>query len=194
MSCELWRRLDIGRESHSMEYRSVGDSDAFRQIYRANGTFPKAPSYAVFQGSRPFDLAGERNEKIHGAQRKLVARPYSMESMKHLEPQIEAMIDALLQKLDAAATTPSQSFNLGKWLQLTSFDIIGAVSFGKPFGFMAAGTDNGLFAQLQGALDSALWVMRVPWFYTFHQKVIKPTLGNYLSHGGKSVMIEEASR
>ncbi|KAI1264068.1 cytochrome P450 family protein [Xylariaceae sp. FL1019] len=160
---------------------SVGDPDAFRQIYRSNGAFVKAPCYSVFQGSRPFDLVGERNEKIHGAQRSLVARPYSMESMKHLEPRIEATIEALLRKLDAATTTPSKSLNLGQWLQLTAFDIIGAVSFGEPFEFVAAGTDNGLFARLQGALDSAGWVMHVPWFHTFHQKVIKPVLGNYLA-------------
>ncbi|KAF2970089.1 hypothetical protein GQX73_g3438 [Xylaria multiplex] len=159
---------------------SVGDPEAFRQIYRVSKAFPKGASYSVVQGTRPFDLANERNEKIHAAQRRLVARPYSMESTKRFEPQIDVLLDTLLHKLDDFAKS-SQIFDLGFWIQLYAFDVIGTVSFSKPFGFISSGTDNAIFERIQKAMDSAAWLMHARWFFNLHQNVIKPIFGNWLA-------------
>ncbi|KAL7936156.1 cytochrome P450 [Trichoderma chlorosporum] len=159
---------------------SIADPEAFKTIYRTNRAFVKSASYSVLQGSRPFDLAGERSEKIHSAQRRLVARAYSMESVAHLEPQVTHLIDDLLVRFDSFATSP-RPIDIGYWFQLFAFDVIGAVSFTKPYGFVAQGTDNGMFARIERALGSAAWVMHTPWFFKFHQKVIMPVFGSFLS-------------
>ncbi|KAJ2987475.1 hypothetical protein NUW58_g4482 [Xylaria curta] len=159
---------------------SVGDPEAFRQIYRASKAFPKGACYSVIQGTRPFDLANERNEKIHGAQRRLVARPYSMDSTKRFEPQIDVLLDTLLRQLDGFAKT-SQVFDLGFWIQLYAFDVIGTVSFSKPFGFVSSGSDNAIFERIQKAMDSAAWLMHARWFFKLHQNVIMPVFGNWLA-------------
>lgn len=75
----------------------------------------------MIQGTRPFDLTGERNEKIHSAQRKLVARAYSMESMVHLEPRIDVVIKALIEKLDELC---GHTIDLGDWLQFFAFGLL----------------------------------------------------------------------
>lgn len=67
---------------------------------------------------RSFDLVGETDEKVHGEQRKLVARAYSMESMIHLEPRIDETLTTLLQKLDELQ---GQTIDLAQWLQLFAF-------------------------------------------------------------------------
>ncbi|KAI1298515.1 cytochrome P450 family protein [Xylaria venustula] len=159
---------------------SVADPEAFRQIYSVSKTFRKSASYAVAQGSRPFDLVNERNEKKHGAQRKLVARPYSMDSTKRFEPAIDVLLDSLLHKLDDFAKS-SQVFDLGFWVQLYAFDVIGTVSFNKPFGFLFSGSDNGLFERLQRAMNSFAWVMHAGWFLSLHQNLIMPIFGNQLA-------------
>ncbi|KAI0200766.1 cytochrome P450 [Astrocystis sublimbata] len=160
---------------------SIGDPEVFLRIYRISGTFPKSACYAVLQGSRSFDLAGERNEKVHAAQRRLVARPYSMESILRLEPQIDELVRSLLDKLDAvAATSTSNVIDLGYWLQLFAFDAVGVVSFTKPYGFLSSGSDNGLFARLEQALSSSSWLMHAAWFFWLHQKAM-PWLGNWLA-------------
>ncbi|KAI1296154.1 cytochrome P450 [Xylaria venustula] len=159
---------------------SVGDPEAFLQIYRIANAFPKSASYSVVQGSRPFDLTGERNEKTHTAQRKLVARPYSMASTKKLEPQLDELVSNLLRKLDVLAAEP-QAIDLGYWLQLFAFDVIGAVSFSKPFGFVSAGSDDGLFDRLERTMRSAAWLMHAGWFFRLHQKFILPWFGNWLA-------------
>ena len=117
-------------------------------------------------------MANETDEKIHGEQRRLVARAYAMESMVHLEPMINTMIDELLGKLRGLQ---GKRIDLGYWMQLYAFgaflftlqkdkeenrrtdlfppqppllDVIGSITFSRPFGFLASGTDNGLFHRL----------------------------------------------
>lgn len=72
------------------------------------------------QGHRTFDLAGERNEQVHSAQRRLVAQAYSMVSMVHLEPKVDDSIAALLEKLYILI---GEEIDLGVWLQLFAFGI-----------------------------------------------------------------------
>ncbi|KAH0528759.1 hypothetical protein TsFJ059_003577 [Trichoderma semiorbis] len=139
-----------------------------------NGAFVKSACYAVLQGSRPFDLTGERNEKIHSAQRRLVARPYSMESVSHLEPQVTHLIGDLLIKFDSFAAS-SRPIDIGTWFQLFAFDVIGAISFTKPFGFVALANDDGMLTRIERSLGNTAWLMHVPWIFNFHQKYILPS-------------------
>ncbi|KAJ5711130.1 cytochrome P450 [Penicillium malachiteum] len=152
---------------------SVADPEAFREIYKAGGRFKKSATYDVIKGKRTFDLAGERNEKVHGEQRRLVARAYSMDSTVYLEPKVD---EILLQTLDQLARI-SGFTDLGTWVQLFAF---GAISFSKPFGYVAAGTDNGLFIRLQRAFASLSWLRYVRWFYSLHQALM-PVIGNWLA-------------
>lgn len=122
---------------------------------------------------------GERNEKIHSSQRRLVARPYSMDSVVHLERQVTHLIDDLLIKFDAFAAS-SRSIDIGNWFQLFAFDVIGAVSFTKPFGFVAQANDDGTFTRIERSLANTAWLMHVPWIFNFHQKYILPVFGNFL--------------
>ncbi|KAI1346127.1 cytochrome P450 family protein [Xylaria sp. FL0043] len=159
---------------------SVGDPEAFRQIYRVSKPFSKSACYAAVKGSRPFDLANETNKKVHAAQRRLVARPYSMESTKRFETDIDGLLDTLLHKLDSFAES-SQTVDLGFWVQLYAFDVVGLVSFSKPFGFVSSGSDNALFERLQRAMDCFGWVMHAHWFLKLHQNFIMPIFGNWLA-------------
>lgn len=139
MNCKSCLSLKFSRSLLTMANRSVGDPTAFREIYskssiysftcsplcvwlssglEAGNKFPKAESYSVIQGRRPFDLTGERSEKVHSEQRKLVARAYSMDSMVYLEPKINAVVESLTKKLDQLC---GQTIDLGDWLQFFAF-------------------------------------------------------------------------
>ncbi|TGJ79516.1 hypothetical protein E0Z10_g9253 [Xylaria hypoxylon] len=164
---------------------SVCDPEAFLQIYRVNGAYSKSASYSVVKGSRPFDLAGERNEKLHSAQRRLVARAYSMDSTMNLESQVDELVTPLLRKLDDVAFS-KHIIDLGYWLQLFAFDVIGAVSFSKPYGFVSSGSDSlgsdkNFFARLARSLHSAAWLMHAGWLFRLHQKLVVPLIGNLLA-------------
>ncbi|KAI1079575.1 cytochrome P450 [Whalleya microplaca] len=156
---------------------SVGDPMAFREIYRAGNRFYKAKSYSVFNANRPFDLAGQRNAKIHSEQRKLVARAYSMDSMVYLEPHVDSVINTLVDRL-VESTDPL--VDLGHWLQLFAFDVIGAISFSRPFGYVEVGDDGGIFLRIQKAFTSIGWITHATWLFWLHQTLM-PIIGNWLA-------------
>jgi len=74
----------------------------------------------VWQGHRTFDLFGERNEKIHGVQRRLVSRIYSMDSLKELEPYVDDAIDVFLTRM---RERQGQVVDMGLWVQLYAFGV-----------------------------------------------------------------------
>jgi cytochrome P450 len=59
-------------------------------------------------------------------------------------------------------------------------DVIGAISFSRPFGFIEAGDDGGIFKRMQNSLSSISWLMYVDWFYSLHQRLM-PVIGNWLA-------------
>ena len=67
-------------------------------------------------------------------------------------------------------------------------DVIGEVTFSKPFGFMDMAGDDGAFKQIEGALGSAAWIGQTPWLYWLHDRLmpyvvplIEPPLDDWLT-------------
>ena len=84
----------------------------------AGTKFRKSNWYSVWQGHRKFDLFAERNEGIHGSQRRLVSRIYSMESLKDLETYVDDAVSHFMTKM---RDMQGQSINMGLWVQLFAF-------------------------------------------------------------------------
>lgn len=69
----------------------------------------------------------------HQALRRPVAQKYSMSSIKAMEPFSDECIDILIR---AMKDLEDQVVDLGAWLQWYAFDVIGAITFQRRFGFM----------------------------------------------------------
>lgn len=156
---------------------SVTDPTAFREIYKAGNKFIKAESVGILKTGRSFDLAGERDEKVHGEQRKLVARAYSLESIIQLEPRVDETVQSLLNKFDELM---GQTIDLAQWFQLFAFDIIGSISFSRPYGYVEAGDDNGIFAKLKATFRSLAWLTRALWIFRLQFK-LKSLFGSWFT-------------
>ncbi|THX98745.1 cytochrome P450 [Aureobasidium pullulans] len=173
---------------------SIADLSAIKTIYGAGTKFRKSDWYSVWQGHRKFDLFAEKDEKLHGKQRSLISSAYSMTSLKDLEPYVD---DSVKRFLDAMSERQNQVVDMGKWAQLFAFDVIGEITFSKSFGFMDAQADDGSFAQIEGALQSAAWIGQVPWLYWLHDRLM-PIIGNRLAlnnrHGSlRTLAVKEIS-
>ncbi|OMP88268.1 Pisatin demethylase [Diplodia seriata] len=155
---------------------SVADLSAIKKIYGAGTKFQKSEWYGVWQGRRKFDLFAGRNEAIHGQHRRLVARAYSMDSLKDLESYVDESIKVFMQNMRERVGKP---LNMGNWVQLFAFDIIGEITFSKRFGFMDVGADDGSFEAIEMALRSAAWLGQVPWIFWLHD-YLSPYIGNHL--------------
>jgi cytochrome P450 len=157
---------------------SISDPTAIKTIYGAGTKFRKSDWYSVWQGHRKFDLFGGRDEKVHGQHRRLISSIYSLDQLKKLEPGVDTAISLFCKRLGEVAKDGS-SVDMSKWAQLFAFDVIGEVTFSKPFGFLAAGKDDGSFQAIDEALVSASWIGQVPWLYWLHDRFM-PVIGNWL--------------
>ncbi|KAF2431084.1 cytochrome P450 [Tothia fuscella] len=115
-------------------------------------------------------------EQIHSEQRRMVSSAYSMASLKDLERYVNQSIEVFLARMGSMV---GETVDMGKWLQLFAFDVIGEITFSRRFGFMEAGKDDGSFAQIVGAIKSAAWLCQLPWLYWFHE-YLSPVLGSHL--------------
>jgi cytochrome P450 len=97
---------------------SVADLAAIKTIYGAGTKFRKSDWYSVWQGHRKFDLFAERNEKLHGEQRRLVSRAYSMEALRDLEPYVDNAVKVFVEKMNESL---GQVIDMGNWVQLFAF-------------------------------------------------------------------------
>ncbi|KAK5133694.1 hypothetical protein LTR08_007448 [Meristemomyces frigidus] len=172
---------------------SVSDLSAIKTIYGAGSKFRKSDWYSVWQGHRKFDLFAERDERIHGEQRRLLSRMYAMESLRGLEPFVD---DAVNVFLDNMRQRSHQVIDLGIWVQLFAFGkappsyVIGEITFSKRFGFMDSGRDDGSFEEINGALKSACWIGQMPALYWLHDALM-PYIGNRLGIAGRDGYIRQ---
>lgn len=157
---------------------SIADPTAIKTIYGAGTKFRKSDWYSVWQGHRKFDLFGGRDEKVHGQHRRLLSSIYSLDQLKKLEPCFDTAISLFISRV-GEVTKNGEPIDMSKWAQLFAFDIIGEVTFSKPFGFLAAGKDDGSFKAIDEALISAAWIGQVPWLFWWHDRLM-PLIGNWL--------------
>lgn len=88
-----------------------------------------------------------------------------MTSMKAME----YLVDPCSEIFTAAITDlQGQVVDLGEWLQWYAFDVIGAITFSKRFGFMENRQDvNGVIAGLEGGLMYSSVVGQIPWMHSW---------------------------
>jgi hypothetical protein len=98
---------------------SVSTAQLVRQVYPISTTaWPKSDWYRVWRGPRKLDLFAGQDQKIHKQQRKFVARAYSAETLKDLEPYVDNCLQMLMQQLDKRV---GHRVDMAKWVHLFSF-------------------------------------------------------------------------
>lgn len=82
-----------------------------------------------------------QDEALHRILRRPIAGMYSNSKVVMLESLVDTTMQDLIDRLDALFVEPMKRCDLGKWLQLFAFDVMGELTFSKPLGFLASGGD-----------------------------------------------------
>ncbi|KAJ5540699.1 cytochrome P450 monooxygenase, partial [Penicillium frequentans] len=88
--------------------------------------------YRPVKGSPVNIVNAEREE--HSILRRQLAHGFSEKSMREQEPLIQLYIDLLIQRLHENCAAGQKAVDLTAWYNWTTFDIIGDLAFGEPFG------------------------------------------------------------
>ncbi|CAK7224952.1 hypothetical protein SCUCBS95973_005693 [Sporothrix curviconia] len=75
----------------------------------------------------------------HARQRKALSYGFSKKALWEQESLIQHFIDLLMVRLHGFAQTPDEGFDIVKWYNFMTFDVIGDLSFGESFGCLERG-------------------------------------------------------
>ncbi|MCJ1390938.1 hypothetical protein MMC18_003799, partial [Xylographa bjoerkii] len=115
---------------------SIDDFDAAQVIYRPRDQLRKSPRYYAWAlpDGEPNIFTSEDIEH-HAYRRKQINAAYSLSSLYNVEYQVDGVLEDFLGKMDNFVQT-GESVDMAKWFNLYAFDTIGALTFGKPIGFL----------------------------------------------------------
>ncbi|KAL5044872.1 hypothetical protein BDW71DRAFT_209001 [Aspergillus fruticulosus] len=119
ISADAWREI-YGHKKH-------GEPEMSKET-RWNVADPNGPT--VFLSSR------ER----HSHYRRLLSHGFSDRALREQEPLLRSYVDLLIRGLRRVSNHGKTPVNLVEWFNMTTFDIIGDLTFGEPFGCLQTGT------------------------------------------------------
>ncbi|KAL7919286.1 cytochrome P450 [Trichoderma austrokoningii] len=79
------------------------------------------------------------NREDHARMRKSIANGFSQQAMLNQQPLITTYINMLFERF-RRFSVDKETFDLGSWLNYATFDIIGDLAFGEPFGCLEEST------------------------------------------------------
>ncbi|MCJ1354164.1 MAG: hypothetical protein MMC33_004151 [Icmadophila ericetorum] len=94
---------------------------------------PKDPQFYARQHSIPDIIIS--TDADHSRIRRLLSHAFSEHALREQEPLVIQYFDRLIQKLHEQVQGPTQGkINVVRWYNYTTFDVIGDLAFGEPFG------------------------------------------------------------
>jgi cytochrome P450 len=78
------------------------------------------------------------DEADHGRQRRALAHAFSQKALMEQEHILQGYVDKFIEKLRILAQEKKPA-NMVSWFNFCTFDIIGDLSFGEPFGCLEEG-------------------------------------------------------
>ncbi|KAK7531523.1 putative cytochrome P450 oxidoreductase [Phyllosticta citribraziliensis] len=145
---------------------SVADPREIRNIYGLNKGFTKTAFYPIqsiiYQRQFQVNLFSVRDEDYHRHMKRAVANAYSMTALLDKEDAVDDCIRLFMEKLTGFAEK-NQPVDLGMWLQLFAFDVVGELSFSTRLGFLEKGQDvDGMMETIRGLLAYSAQVGQLP--------------------------------
>jgi cytochrome P450 len=108
-------------------------------------------------------------EKEHGRMRRLLSPGFTSAAMVEQEPFIKIHVDLLLQRLGEKCDQGA-GIDMFEWLSFCTFDIVGDLSFGEPFGCLRDAKLNPWLATVYANVKLAHTLTlgsRIPFFLLF---------------------------
>lgn len=182
----------LDRGSHLRLTVSFSAPDAFYDIYgHSNANMIKDTYYDAISGHNR-STGSTRSREEHSKKRRVIAHAFSARGVAEYEPEIIRLTGQLVEQLDRKASNAS-TFDIQNWINMWAFDVIGAVMYRNPFGFLEHGQDVCTAETEQGKryevnaissfLDGVRWTMIVGYLGTTTARSLRQLLS--FTHGPK---------
>ncbi|KAF2666532.1 putative cytochrome P450 [Microthyrium microscopicum] len=119
----------------------VSDSAKMPEIYHRQAN--KTDHYVTGSCGTVEAVFNMKEHKAHARFRKVAAGPYSFSNIKKMEGLIDTRMEEWADSIASRFVKSGEAFDLCDWAVFMAYDIVSEIGFGKPFGFVPAGTDIG---------------------------------------------------
>lgn len=140
------------------------------------------------------------DEAQHAAMKRPIAQAYSLSTLVDFEPFIDSTTAVFFSRLDELYADTDQVCDLGEWLQMYAFDVIGELTFSKRLGFLESGQDvEGIMANVAANFDWNSVIGQMPpldWFLTknpLYQKLFAKPIASPIITFGQKRMLERVN-
>jgi cytochrome P450 len=130
--------------------------------------------YAVSRGNI---LGASRAD--HARFRRILAHGFSAKSMQAQQPLVTRYVDLLMQRLgektrDGETQQPCEAVvNLAAWFNFTTFDVIGDLAFGEPFGCLEEGSYHPWVDMIFRGIEQFGKMAAVQWYFPRLLEIMK---------------------
>lgn len=90
-----------------------------------------------FYASLGTSIIGPIDTAEHSRQRRILSHGFSAQSMAEQQPLIQGYVDLLLQRLREGSQGGAVALDMTRFYNYATFDIIGDLAFGEPFGCLS---------------------------------------------------------
>ena len=141
----LWKMLELHKTYGSVvriapNHLSFCSSTSWKDVHGqkpGRKAFLKGTFYRAFPED-PLHIVSVSDPRIHAEMRKDLSHGFSAGALASQEDRIHYFVDLLLEQIGKRYTeTPG---DMSKWYNYVTFDIIGELAFGEPFGCTESGT------------------------------------------------------
>ncbi|KAI9150878.1 Isotrichodermin C-15 hydroxylase [Paramyrothecium foliicola] len=156
---------------------SVTDPTAWKDVYghRKAGTLENSKHPDFFM-DMPDSIIGSVNTEEHSRQRRILSHGFSAQTMVKQEPLIRKYVDLLLDKMNAFADQ-HEPIDVVDWYNYTTFDIIGDLAFGTPFGCLESAAYHSWVQMIFGGVKQKHILRQIqraaPLLYSFLRPVLR---------------------
>jgi cytochrome P450 len=161
-------------------------------VYGIGSKMPKSAWYDGWKHPSPdrWTVFTDRNIKRHSDSRRVYAGLYAMSALLSYEAYVDDCADVFARRLGELAG--GEAVDMGHWFQCYAFDVIGAITYGKRFGFLDEGKDLG---NTMRALDRSMLYSTLVGVYAFLHPYLYPVLERFPSSGaaGRAYLMRFAS-
>ena len=138
---------------HPDEISFIGSS-AWKDVYNSHPPFPK-PEFGTApspNGVRPMMTT---NTEDHDRQRRIFSHAFSTTALKEQEVLVGHYADLMVARLRERVANGEDTFDMMRWYQYATFDIIGDLCFGESFNCLERGENHPWIATVYRNIKTA---------------------------------------
>ncbi|KAK4187692.1 cytochrome P450 monooxygenase [Podospora australis] len=149
--------------------------DAWRDVrgHRKPGQLENGKDPIFYAMSQHNILGADRED--HARFRRILSHGFSAKAMQDQQPFIAAYIDLLIRRLKEMTQNKKSPAvaNLGAWFNFTTFDVIGDLAFGSPFGCLEKSDYHPWVTAILGGVKEFGTIQAIKWHSPFLLNTIK---------------------